>query len=95
MGNGDLKRGKGLMGKAELPTPNYQLPLRGSPVAHGGNHARCSTWGDPKTALAPQDRAGSPITNSQLPIPNSQFPIPNSQFPIPNPSTPKTFYQNN
>ena len=26
-------------------------------VTHGGNHARCSTWGDPKTALAPQDRA--------------------------------------
>ncbi|WP_448269983.1 hypothetical protein [Nostoc sp. DSM 114159] len=27
-----------------------------TPVAHGGNHARCSTWGNPKTALAPQDR---------------------------------------
>ncbi|MDZ7966740.1 MAG: hypothetical protein RM368_17485 [Nostoc sp. DedSLP03] len=34
----------------------------GSPVAHGGNHARCSTWGNPKTALAPQDRTSSPMT---------------------------------
>ncbi|MDZ8029030.1 MAG: hypothetical protein RMX35_27905 [Nostoc sp. DcaGUA01] len=39
-----------------------------TPVAHGGNHATCS-WGKlrqllmgetPKTALAPQDRTGSP-----------------------------------
>ncbi|WGV26469.1 hypothetical protein [Halotia branconii] len=26
-----------------------------SAVPHGGNHATCSTWGDPKTAVAPQD----------------------------------------
>src|SRR5579883_1240903 len=46
-----------------FPTPKRQLrDCRQSrtPVAHGGNHASCSTWGDPKTALAPQDRAGSP-----------------------------------
>ncbi|MDM9583095.1 hypothetical protein [Nostoc sp. GT001] len=24
-----------------------------------GNHARCSTWGNPKTALAPQDHTAS------------------------------------
>ncbi|MBD2582080.1 hypothetical protein H6G82_07475 [Planktothricoides sp. FACHB-1261] len=25
-----------------------------------GRPATCSTWGDPKTAVAPQDRSGSP-----------------------------------
>jgi hypothetical protein len=30
-------------------------PLLGR-VAHGGNHASSSTWGDPRTGLAPQDR---------------------------------------
>lgn len=34
------------------------------PVAHGGNHASSSTWGDPKTGLAPQDRAGSQFSHS-------------------------------
>jgi hypothetical protein len=31
-----------------------------SAVPPGGNHASCSTWGDPKNALAPQDRTASP-----------------------------------
>ncbi|NEU76446.1 hypothetical protein PI95_029010 [Hassallia byssoidea VB512170] len=38
-----------------LPITHYQLPLRGSPVAHGGNE---------------HDRAGSPIPHYQLPITN-------------------------
>ncbi|NEU73246.1 hypothetical protein PI95_011890 [Hassallia byssoidea VB512170] len=34
----------------------------GSPVAHGGNHATCFKPGNPSNAVAPQDRAGSPLT---------------------------------
>ncbi len=45
---------------SQCPMPHTQCPF-GFAVAHGGNHAICSTWGDPKTAMAPQDRAVSPI----------------------------------
>jgi hypothetical protein len=44
--------------------PNPYSPS-GLPVAHGGNHATCSTWGNLKTAVAPQDRAG--LTYSLFP----------------------------
>jgi 2-isopropylmalate synthase len=46
-----------------------QSPLRGSSVAYGGNHATCFKPGNPSNAVAPQDRADSPITNHQSPIP--------------------------
>ncbi|WP_256379289.1 hypothetical protein [Brasilonema sennae] len=38
----------------------FDLPLRGLPVAHGGNQRQVPTEGNPPAGLAPQDRAGSP-----------------------------------
>ncbi|MFH7029136.1 MAG: hypothetical protein ACHBN1_28020 [Heteroscytonema crispum UTEX LB 1556] len=46
-----------------LQTTNHYLlttthqPRRGSPVANLRENATCSTWGDPKTAVAPLPRA--------------------------------------
>nr|WP_180270256.1 hypothetical protein [Nostoc linckia] len=34
------------------------------------NDATCSTWGDPKTAVAPQ----CPMPNAQCPMPHAQCP---------------------
>ncbi|MBW4572445.1 MAG: hypothetical protein KME31_32010 [Tolypothrix carrinoi HA7290-LM1] len=58
---------------------HYQLPithapLRGSEVAHGGDHGRCFKSAEPPNALPPQDRAGSPLPITHFPLPNLYFP---------------------
>ena len=60
---------------SQLPITNYQLPitLRVSPAPGdasltqqrvGETNAICFNAGNPRNAMAPQDRAVSPITNS-------------------------------
>ncbi|MBW4570517.1 MAG: hypothetical protein KME31_21570 [Tolypothrix carrinoi HA7290-LM1] len=49
--------------------PNAQCPMP--------NDGRCSTWGDPKTALPPQ----CPMPHAQCPMPNAPCPMPNAQCP--------------
>ncbi|MBW4447103.1 MAG: hypothetical protein KME38_09580 [Spirirestis rafaelensis WJT71-NPBG6] len=46
-----------------------------SAVAHGGNHATLLNAGNPRTEVAPQDRAASPthcLSNAQCLMPNDQ-----------------------
>jgi hypothetical protein len=50
------------------PLPITHYPLRGSEVAHGGDHGRCFKSAKPPNALPPQDRAGSPLPITHYPL---------------------------
>ncbi|MFH7028899.1 MAG: hypothetical protein ACHBN1_26785 [Heteroscytonema crispum UTEX LB 1556] len=65
---------------------NNQQPF-GFTIPGTRENATCSTWGDPKTAVAPLPRAPlhqHPTTNTQHPTPNTQHPTPNNQHPTTN-----------
>ncbi|MGI2908138.1 hypothetical protein [Tolypothrix sp. VBCCA 56010] len=64
------------IGNWELGIGHWAFPLSYSPfppslctpVAHGGDHATLLNAGNPRTEVAPQDRAGSPLPITHYPV---------------------------
>ncbi|MFH7028446.1 MAG: hypothetical protein ACHBN1_24415 [Heteroscytonema crispum UTEX LB 1556] len=64
---------RGESSRLQTQAPLHHQPPNGRTSRLGRENATCSTWGDPKTAVAPLPRAPQhPPTNNQLPTTNYQ-----------------------